>query len=308
LSKCSLYSLILSPVVWSVTPLFAEWIASDNSLAKNGFLNAGSVVLELGSGVSGIVALSLAPHVKQYIATDQDYVLKLLKQNLDENTKESTTHSKHKHSSKRAHSARSVEKKKKATSNIETLVLDWEKDSVATLPSFLGQTRSDLDDPIGVDVLLACDCIYNDALIEPFINTCTHICRLRSRGKMERPTVCVVAQQLRSAEVFESWLTTFHQSFNVWRLPDELLSEPLKENSGDLRASTVVSSTTVSCDRDSKSISEVTRTRDSGIELRRSSVASVSTPPVVLVASSRENEFGRENARRSSGDGGKSEA
>jgi hypothetical protein len=159
-------------------------------------------------------------------------VLKLLKQNLGENTKETTTHSKHKHSSKRAHSTRSVKEKETTKSNIETLVLDWEKDSVATLPSLLDQTSSDQDGSIGVDVLLACDCIYNDALIEPFVNTCTQICRLRSDGKMERPTVCVIAQQLRSAEVFESWLTTFHRSFNVWRLPDELLTEPLKENSG----------------------------------------------------------------------------
>ncbi|KAF2805550.1 uncharacterized protein BDZ99DRAFT_574469 [Mytilinidion resinicola] len=220
-------------VVWSVTPLFAEWIASDNVLAKYGFFSSESIVLELGCGVSGIVALSLAPQVGKYVATDQDYVLKLLKQNLAENfTEKAIPLSKRKQGSKKAKSTSL--KTDDTVSNIETLILDWELDSVATIPRFLGQTQAggDQDGPIGVDVLIACDCIYNDALIEPFVNTCTQICHLRSTSKTQRPTVCVVAQQLRSSEVFESWLKAFHRSFDVWRVPDELLIDALKENSG----------------------------------------------------------------------------
>jgi len=202
-------------------------------LAQHGFLNSDSIVLELGCGVSGIVSLSLAPQVKKYLATDQDYVLKLLKQNILANTaKESTSHSKRKPGSKQSKSPSSVEKH--AASNIETLVLDWELDSVATLPSFLGQsqTSSDQDTPMGVDVLVACDCIYNDTLIDPFVNTCTQICALRSNNRTQKQTICIVAQQLRSAEVFESWIKAFHQSFDVWRVPDELLTDALKENTG----------------------------------------------------------------------------
>lgn len=183
--------------------------------------------------MAGIVALSLAPQVKRYVATDQDYVLKVLKQNLAENcTQKTAPRSKRKQASKKAKHTSLIEGD--ADSNIETLVLDWELDSVAIIPRFLGQAQpsSGQDEPIGVDVLIACDCIYNDALIEPFVNTCAQICRLRSTSTTQRPTVCVVAQQLRSPEVFESWIKTFHRSFDVWKVPDELLTDPLKENSG----------------------------------------------------------------------------
>ncbi|KAF2489365.1 hypothetical protein BU16DRAFT_531684 [Lophium mytilinum] len=220
-------------VVWSVTPLFAEWIASNNVLAKYGFLSSEAIILELGCGVAGIVALSLAPQVKKYVATDQDYVLKLLKQNLAENFPEKAIpHTKRKQSSKKAKSTRL--KEDDTISNIETLLLDWELDSVATIPRFLGQQQAsgDQDDPVGVDVLIACDCIYNDALIEPFVTTCAQICRLRSTSKTQKPTICIVAQQIRSFEVFESWLKAFHWSFDVWRVPDELIIDALKANSG----------------------------------------------------------------------------
>lgn len=113
-------------------------------------------------------------------------------------------------------------------------MLDWELDSVSTLPSFLGQNQGNSSEShlYGVDVLVACDCIYNDALIEPFVTTCAQICGLRTTNGKHKPTVCIAAQQLRSAEVFESWLIAFHRYFHVWRVPDELLTDPLKENSG----------------------------------------------------------------------------
>jgi hypothetical protein len=41
-----------------------------------------------------------------------------------------------------------------------------------------------------------------------------------------------VAQQLRSPDVFDAWLATFHQNFRVWRVPDTLLSEGLRSGSG----------------------------------------------------------------------------
>lgn len=83
------------------------------------------------------------------------------------------------------------------------------------------------------DAVVACDCIYNDALIEPLVQTCIDVCKLRlQEGGQEMSTVCIVAQQLRSAEVFEGWLKSFHSAFRVWRVPDEELIEGLKSDSG----------------------------------------------------------------------------
>ena len=84
------------------------------------------------------------------------------------------------------------------------------------------------------DAVIACDCIYNDALIAPFVQTCIDICKLRRLEQRDglKPTVCVVAQQLRSAEVFESWLKAFFGAFKVWRVPDEELMDGLKSDSG----------------------------------------------------------------------------
>lgn len=85
------------------------------------------------------------------------------------------------------------------------------------------------------DVVLACDCIYNDTLIKPLVQTCVDVCNLRELDASKvgkEPTVVVVAQQLRSDEVFESWLREFMRAFRVWRMPDERLIDGLKTDSG----------------------------------------------------------------------------
>ncbi|KAJ4291795.1 Ribosomal protein lysine methyltransferase [Kalmusia sp. IMI 367209] len=102
-------------VVWKVTPLFAEWVASPNFLFQHGFLGSETVAIELGAGVSGVVALTLAPKIQKYIATDQDYVLRLLKQNIAENLPVAHANKKPKAKKKASHSAQ------EATSNVETL-------------------------------------------------------------------------------------------------------------------------------------------------------------------------------------------
>jgi predicted nicotinamide N-methyase len=203
-------------VVWKVTPRFAEWLSSPgNILAQHGIVAAESSVLELGSGIAGIVPLTLAPLVQQYIATDQAYALKLLKENIDSNTISTRqTGSKNKKPSRKTNPM--------PGSNIQVLPLDWETDQV---DSFLkGNNAAE-----GVDLVIACDCIYNYALIKPFVQTCVDICRARTSG---RPTVCVIAQQLRQPDVFEEWLEEFHKHFRTWRLSDEVLTSDLKENSG----------------------------------------------------------------------------
>lgn len=210
-----------------MTPPFAEWItAPNNVLSKAGYLSCHSVALELGAGVSGIVAVALGPQVKRYIATDQDYVLRILKQNILENLPSDPLRTAKKGATR---SKRPQPSPQRAFPSIETLQLDWELDSVATLPHLLGQ---DANHPDGVDIVMACDTIYNDMLIEPFNNICAQICSLRPARPEERPTLCVIAQQLRSPEIFESWLKSFHRRFHVWQIPEEHLTPSLRQSAG----------------------------------------------------------------------------
>lgn len=213
-------------VVWKITPLLAEWIAIDeNILFQAGGINQDSIALELGCGISGIIPSVLAPKIGQYIATDQEYVFKLLKQNLDQNAATQKQRQNSGRHGKVSSNAQYTSKNR----NIEVLALDWESSSVSGLPTLVGSGSRDGKSTI--DLLIACDCIYNEALIDPFVRTCADICQLKATcpGK---PTLCIIAQQLRSDSVFEAWLSVFHRAFRVWRMPDEILSDGLKENSG----------------------------------------------------------------------------
>jgi len=223
-------------VVWKVTPLVAEWIASaQNILFRHGILNINSTVLELGCGISGIVALALGPNIGKYVATDQGYTLKLLKQNIAENAPNLArpSHRNQKRDdnipTKAVRAACST-----ATGNIHIMALDWELDSLSILPKILKAEDLDVTGPAsgGVDAVIACDCVYNETLIEPLVKTCVDICRLRHDTPEHKPTLCIVAQQLRSPDVFEAWLLAFYNAFHVWRMPDSLLTEGLKESSG----------------------------------------------------------------------------
>lgn len=140
--------------------------------------------------------------------------MKLLRQNITSNldavlpTNKSSKKSKGKPTSRMPSSD--------SNTRIKASVLDWEEDSVEQLQP--------------VDLVVACDCIYNEALIEPLNITCASICRLNT--DVTKPTLCVVAQQLRSPDVFEAWLKSFHRLFHTWQVPDRYLIEGLRENSG----------------------------------------------------------------------------
>ncbi|CAO2652893.1 Nn.00g023040.m01.CDS01 [Neocucurbitaria sp. VM-36] len=210
-------------VIWKVTPLFAQWISSPtNFLFASSLLTPSSTAVELGAGISGVVALTLGPRISRYIATDQDYVLKHLRQNITENLPVMFPKAKKGAKATRKHGQSRESKRSEEDERIAVQGLDWETDDV-----------SRLDD---VDLIIACDCIYNESLIEPLNSTCAAICRLRqtsaSSAAAVTPTLCLIAQQLRSPDVFEAWLKSFHQLFEVWRVPDSMLDEGLREGSG----------------------------------------------------------------------------
>ncbi|KAF2626470.1 hypothetical protein BU25DRAFT_492211 [Macroventuria anomochaeta] len=199
-------------VVWAVTPRFAEWIASPtNILFTSGLLTSNSTCIELGSGISGIVALTLGPRISRFTATDQDYAMRLLRKNIAENLDAVFPAAK-----KGGRSKQKSQPSNSSSDRIKAEILDWEEDSVEQLQP--------------VDLIVACDCIYNEALIEPLNTTCASICKLNT--DVTKPTLCVVAQQLRSPDVFEAWLKSFHRLFHTWQVPDWYLTEGLRENSG----------------------------------------------------------------------------
>jgi hypothetical protein len=204
-------------VVWECSVRFADWLSYDtNGMFAQGVLGSGSSVLELGSGISGLVPLVLAPRVGKVVATDQAYALPLLRANVDANS---------------APPIRSKARKgARQGGTIEVLALDWETDDLAS--TFRSH---DLDAPF--DAVVACDCVFNYALIEPFVQTCVESCKYsrdgdEGMGEMPKPAICVVAQQLRQPDVFQQWLEAFSKGFRVWRVPGEMLTEGLREGRG----------------------------------------------------------------------------
>ncbi|PYH89639.1 hypothetical protein BO71DRAFT_487759 [Aspergillus ellipticus CBS 707.79] len=250
-------------VLWKITPLIAEWLLSNtqNPLWTHSLLTPSSTIVELGCGISALNALALAPKIAHYIATDQEYVYRLFRQNLDANG--GTQQQQQKSAGKQQQKDKGKKKQKggggaeaQTQSNIIFTGLDWELDVAGSLKEGVGiDTSGDTDrgggdgdwdgeEDKGFDVVLSCDCIYNDALVAPLVRTCADLCRLRpvyrdgeekeQRGRGRKPTVCVIAQQQRSPEVFEAWLQETMRVFRVWRVSDEMLGEKLKLGSGYL--------------------------------------------------------------------------
>ena len=152
-------------VVWKITPLFAQWILSeDNILFRSSVFDESSAILELGSGSSGIVAIALAPRIGRYIATDQEYVFKLLKANIKENNlkQKKSDSSTAKHHGKPRFDYDSAF----ASSSIQVLALDWESSLISSLPAMVDVDSADVSKFIGG--VIACDCIYNESLSKAF--------------------------------------------------------------------------------------------------------------------------------------------
>ncbi|KAJ5373212.1 hypothetical protein N7517_005218 [Penicillium concentricum] len=243
-------------VLWKITPLFAEWVTNlSNPLWTNALLSQTSTVVELGTGISALVALVLAPSVRHYIATDQEYVRKLFRTNLDANasvsvsSSNSTNKAKGKSKGSKSSKSKPTSSPTKTVDNISFTTLDWETDQAASLKECMdpddapGQEGGEEgEEDKGFDLLLSCDCIYNEALVAPFVRTCAEICRLRpayvagseEQSSRRKPTVCIIAQQQRSPDVFETWLRETMREFRVWRLSDDVLGEGLRSGSGYL--------------------------------------------------------------------------
>ncbi|KAL4944754.1 hypothetical protein BDV06DRAFT_232555 [Aspergillus oleicola] len=243
-------------VLWKITPHFASWLSdvSSNPLWTNEYLTPSSTIVELGCGISALTALCLAPLLEpgsgngtgqgHYLATDQEYVHKLFRINLQTNPPKLSSKkvggkgaSKGKKSQQQKTSNRDNDDDGHQHQNITFTSLDWETDVPDTLKNQIQSSTStpstdthlEEDSDAGFDLLLSCDCIYNEALISPFVRTCAEIAQLRSPSlspsspSAMKPTICIIAQQQRSPDVFEAWLRETMRSFRVFRLGDDVL-------------------------------------------------------------------------------------
>ncbi|OQE31851.1 hypothetical protein PENSTE_c001G01420 [Penicillium steckii] len=209
----------------------------------------GTTGAELGCGISALVALALAPSVNHYLATDQEYVRRLFRTNLEENASVISASST-KGKSAKPRGGKSTKKQsssQNATSNVTFTTLDWELDQPELLKGCIeagdDDTDAGVEDDKGFDLILSCDCIYNDALVTPFVRTCAEICRLRPAYEpsdepqppsTRQPTICIIAQQQRAPDVFEAWLRETLREFRVWKLNDDVLGDGLKNGTGYL--------------------------------------------------------------------------
>lgn len=170
-----------------------------------------------------MVGLLLGPKISRYVLTDQPYVAKLVEQNLEENRGILSSRPGNTRGSRsRARKTKGVDPAVSVPASLIFRSLDWETDTADS--SLTGS-----DDVRSFDAIIACDCIYNEALIEPFVQTCADICKLRTD---DTPCLCIVGQQLRDSDVCEAFLDRFGRDFDVWRVPDSRLVEGLRADSG----------------------------------------------------------------------------
>jgi len=203
-------------VLWKVTPIMAAWLASMPSILA-GVLHNKTVVVELGCGVAGLVGLVLSKFVRCYILTDQEYVMKTLRANIAANSQNYQTGNRS--SEKKSNDKQDLVQNK----SLQFMSLDWETDSAEALKSAVPSDSC-------INLLLLCDCVYNEYLVPALVQTCADICRLGA--SKTGVTMVLIAQQLRTDTVFELFIGSMMEAFDVWRVPDESLTPELRRGTG----------------------------------------------------------------------------
>ncbi|KAF3903837.1 hypothetical protein AA313_de0209427 [Arthrobotrys entomopaga] len=207
-------------VLWKVTPLLAAWLTHTSNTITKHILKSTSTVVELGAGTSGVLALSFSPFVANYFATDQEYCLKLLRKNISENNPNPESFQLQQTKGKASASKRSkrTTETPQVIEKITVLPLDWQLTEVSSIPDLKDKT---------IDLIIAADCIYNEGLVDPLVDTMVDLSKLNreSDRNQENDTLVLVAQELRSPDVLETFLKAFYATFKVWRLPDKLYKD-----------------------------------------------------------------------------------
>ncbi|KAF8416151.1 hypothetical protein EV426DRAFT_434201 [Tirmania nivea] len=259
-------------VVWSLTPLLASFLTSPtNPLAVHGILTPQATILELGSGVSSIMALSFAvapPHLRpaRIVLSDQEYVLRIARQNVENNLHAAGQWEKVREdarpifvSYKITGSTRKIPSPSASSPSklvsvapliLDLISLDWERDSLHHHPAF-----SQGSGICHISLVVVADCIYNESLIPPLIETCVDACSTTStsfnnvhpsRPSNESGTLVLIALELRSPDVLDYFLEQFTRYFKVWRMPDSLVSKELRTGA-DVEGKTLGSGYAIYC-------------------------------------------------------------
>ncbi|RCI08320.1 hypothetical protein L249_8941 [Ophiocordyceps polyrhachis-furcata BCC 54312] len=202
-------------------------LASDREAALLGALHDPKHILELGCGISPLNGLAFTSRASSYVFSDQSYVQRLVRRNMsaaglaveerrqDDDGKRSSRPLQLQHQrGKKDHAVRTRQGRNRNSSRLDAAAaaaaaafsfraLDWDADVV---------TSSFCHPASAFDLIIASDCVFNEALVPNFTRTCV--------------------DQLRSHDVFRAWIHLFLERFHVWRVPGEMLPVELRPESG----------------------------------------------------------------------------
>lgn len=249
-------------VLWSITPFFIKWLLyspsgemfrygmkdvpiiyskDDEQKIDNDITNLDipsllntkndsrkASVIELGSGISGILPITLGNYVDKYIATDQRGILNKLKENITGNMSQLPLRSVKSvtlgmddiplSDNTNDDELVAIPRRIKPRLCLEVQPIDWEtfnlnQTTESKLYPYLEEIKHE---GAGTVYVLAMDVIYNDFLIKPFLET---IKQLQSYYTDSQQTVvCLVGIHLRSQEVVTTFLeqAVIEEELNVF--------------------------------------------------------------------------------------------
>lgn len=202
-------------------------------------------IIELGTGISPLMAVILSNHVDHYVCTDQRGILNKLKQNIKENVSQVTrreciskslgierrevestleTTEQEDNSNKRG-SINSKSSRNSATVSIEVEELNWEKFDPKVNHPYLTQVKDNCD----TVYIVAMDVIYNEYLIEPFLTTIINLRSFFSDADKQRTTPpnvrCLIGVHLRSQDIVTQFLeqAVINHELSVYSIADNAL-------------------------------------------------------------------------------------
>ncbi len=226
-------------LLWKVSPIFADWMLNYQDINPFGRLFSNdhkSVVVELGAGVSGVLASTLGTRSQVYITTDQHHLLKILKRNVVSNVDPLKSDSCYNLSvegspltdelnnmngqgCKRTHKRHPLKHMfhHQDIPHIEVVEYDWERpaETLSNITQYYPLTHE------FPDLLIACDTVYNEHLMPMFVEALRTVCGPE--------TIVIVATQLRDPIVVEAFLGEgIKQGFMIYYIMEDHLSNPLR--------------------------------------------------------------------------------
>ncbi|KAK6201033.1 putative cytosine deaminase FCY1 [Scheffersomyces amazonensis] len=198
-------------ICWQSATYFLDWVISkiDNPFYSIFHNNSNLVVVELGTGVSGICASVLGSRVGRYIATDQKHILKLLQQNISDNISLPSNSIKNKQKQKQK------QKQKVISHQVDVIEYDWEypEQGIYNYQELFQDASAPLP-----DVIIACDTIYNDYLVPYFVKAL--------KSLMSSTTFAIVSLQMRDPTTLENFVNeVITANLKIYSIPTHLLSK-----------------------------------------------------------------------------------